>query len=139
MSVGMPATRKSSPIDDYLRAVSPDRKKALEDLRAKIRAAVPDAQECLSYGMPAFRVPGGVVAGFLATKSGCSYFPFSGSTLGTVATHVRAYGQTKSALHFPPEKPLPATLVRRLIKARLAEMEERPAPKAKKAARRARK
>ena len=91
----------------------------------KIRSVVPDAEECISYGMPAFRVHGAVVAGFQATKNGCSYYPFSGSTLATVARFVRAFDQTKSALHFSPDKPLPMTLVRRLIKARMAEIEAR--------------
>ena len=85
---------------------------------------MPATEECISYGMPAFRLPGGVVAGFQATKKGGSYYPFSGSTLATVARFVRAYDQTKSALHFSPEKPLPLTLVRRLIKARMAEIED---------------
>lgn len=119
----MPGARKPSPIDAYLRSLPEDRRKALEDLRAKIRSIVPEAEECISYRIPAFRVHGAVVAGFHATKSGCSYFPFSGATLRTVARHVRAYDQTKSALHFSPDDPLPTSLVRRLLKARLAEIE----------------
>lgn len=124
MPRNMAAGRKTTPIDDYLRPVPEDRRRALEDLRVKIRSVVPDAEECISYGMPAFRVHGAVVAGFQATKNGCSYYPFSGSTLATVARFVRAYDQTKSALHSSPDKPLPLTLVRRLIKARMAEIEE---------------
>ena len=120
----MAAERKATPIDNYLRTVPEDRRRALEDLRAKIRSVVPDAEECISYGMPAFRLPGGVVAGFQATKKGGSYYPFSGSTLATVARFICAYDQTKSALHFWPDTPLPLTLVRRLIKARMAEIEE---------------
>ena len=68
-----------------------------------------------------WRLHGSVVAGFIATKKGCSYFPFSGATLATLANYVRGYEQTKSSLHFDPEKPLPATLVRKLIKTRIAE------------------
>ena len=66
----MGAERKATPIDDYLRTAPEDRRGALEDLRAKIRSVVPVAEECVSYGMPAFRLPGGVVAGFQATKKG---------------------------------------------------------------------
>jgi hypothetical protein len=62
-----------------------------------------------------------VVAGFAATTRGCSYFPFSGRTLSTLADDLQAYGGTKSALHFDPRKPLPVSLVRKLIKARIAE------------------
>jgi uncharacterized protein YdhG (YjbR/CyaY superfamily) len=114
--------RKATPIDDYLRTVPDDRRRALEDLRAKIRSVVPDAEECISYGMPAFRVEGGIVAGFQATRNGGSYYPFSGATLAAVARFIRSYGQTKSALHFSPDEPLPMALVRRLIKTRMGEI-----------------
>ena len=117
----MPMTRQATTIDEYLAGVSDDKRRALEDLRKKIRAVVPAAEECISYRIPAFRVGGTVVAGFCATTKGCSYFPFSGSTLKTLARDVAAYDQTKSALHFSPAKPLPATLVRRLIRTRIAE------------------
>ena len=114
-------SRKPASIDAYLAGVSPDRRAALEKLRRTIRAVLPDAEECISYSMPAFRYRGHVVAGFLATSKGCSYFPFSGTTLATLAADVKMYSQTKSALHFDPERPLPATLVRKLLKARIAE------------------
>ena len=112
-------------IDAYLATVSADKRVLLESLRQTIRSIVPDAEECISYAMPAFRVKGGVIAGFLATSKGCSYFPFSGSTLGALAHDLRAYHQTKSSLHFHPDKPLPTTLVRKLIKARIAETKGR--------------
>jgi uncharacterized protein YdhG (YjbR/CyaY superfamily) len=118
----MPAKRrKPTTIDEYLRAVSEDRRKALQDLRKKIRSILPDADECISYGIPAFRLHGEVVAGFCATAKGCSYLPFSGSTLETLAKRVADYEQTKSSLHFSPAKPLPLVLVRGLIRARMAE------------------
>lgn len=120
----MAGHRTATAIDDYLRALPEDRRSALENLRAKIRSVVPEAEECISYGMPAFRVEGGVVACFQATKKGCSYYPFSGTTLATVARLVAAYDRTKSAVHFSPERPLPLALVRALIKARVAEMEK---------------
>jgi len=134
----MGARPGSTPIDDYLRTVPEDRRRALEDLRAKIRLAVPEAEECISYRLPAFRVRGAIVAGFHATRKGCSYFPFSGSTLATVAPFVGAYDRTKSALHFAADEPLPMTLVRRLVKARLAEIEARSQPRRSRAARRQR-
>jgi uncharacterized protein YdhG (YjbR/CyaY superfamily) len=110
-----------SAIDEYLKGLPEDRRAALEDLRAKIHAVVPGAQECISYRMPAFRVHGVVVAGFRATAKGCSYYPFSGSTLRSLARDVGRYKQTKSALHFSSDEPLPIALVRKLIKTRLAE------------------
>ena len=115
----MPAKPKT--IDDYLATVPADRRRALSALRATIHGVLPNVEECISYSMPAFRHDGRVVAGFLATATGCSYFPFSGSTLATLATELRAYSQTKSALHFEPERPLSKALVTKLLKARIAE------------------
>jgi uncharacterized protein YdhG (YjbR/CyaY superfamily) len=116
--------RKSATIDEYLAAVSGPRRLALDGLRKTIRSIVPEAEECISYGIPAFRLRGAVVAGFSATAKGCSYFPFSGSTLRTLAGDLRGYEQTKSALHFGPDEPLPAALVRKLIKVRIDEIGE---------------
>ena len=120
----MAAERKPSTIDDYLKSVAEDRRRALEDLRAKIRSMVPDAEECISYRIPAFRLKGVVVAGFCATAKGCSYFPFSGSTLKTLARDVSRYDQTKGSLHFSSDEPLPTALVRKLIRTRIAETKE---------------
>jgi uncharacterized protein YdhG (YjbR/CyaY superfamily) len=113
--------RKPKTIDEYLGTLTADRRESLEKLRKTIRALVPRAEECISYSMPAFRVDGRVVAGFRATRKGCSYYPFSGRTLATLATDLAAYQQTKSALHFEPGRPLPRALVRKLLTARLAE------------------
>lgn len=124
MSCDMLAERKPSTIDDYLKSVPEDRRRALENLRAKIRSIVPDAEECISYRIPAFRLNGVVVAGFCATAKGCSYFPFSGSTLKTLARDIGRYDQTKGSLHFSSEEQLPIALVRKLIKARIAETKE---------------
>jgi len=113
--------RKPTTIDEYLSTVSAEKRKTLENLRKAIRKIVPETEECISYGIPAFRLRGSVVAGFCATAKGCSYFPFSGSTLKTLARQLSGHEMTKSALHFQPDKPLPATLVRKLIRARIAE------------------
>src|SRR5512140_855587 len=98
---------KPTTIDDYLAALPKDRRAALEKLRKVIKALVPEAEECIRYAMPAFRVDGRVFAGFLATSKGCSYYPFSGRTLTTLAADVAGYDQTKGALHFDPRRPLP--------------------------------
>jgi uncharacterized protein YdhG (YjbR/CyaY superfamily) len=114
---------KPATIDAYLATVSDDWREALERLRKTIHSILPDVEECISYSMPAFRYAGRVVAGFLATSKGCSYFPFSGRTLATLAAEVKMYAQTKSALHFDPKHPLPIVLVRKLLRARIAEID----------------
>ena len=115
------APSNATTIDDYLSTVVGDRRTALDALRKTIRSILPRATECISYRIPAFRLDGVVVAGFCATAKGCSYFPFSGSTLKTLAADLRAYEKTKASLHFHPDEPLPTSLVRKLIKTRIAE------------------
>lgn len=117
----MPSKRKPETIDDYLATVEPGRRAALQKLRKLIRATLPTAEECISYSLPAFRYQGRVVGGFAATTRGCSYFPFSGTTLATLKADLTRFSQTKSALHFDPAKGLSATLVRKLLRARIAE------------------
>jgi uncharacterized protein YdhG (YjbR/CyaY superfamily) len=112
---------KTNTIDEYLATVSGQRRMALEQLRKTIRALVPEAEECISYRIPAFRLGGKIVAGFCARTHGCSYFPFSGRTLRTLANDLAGYGQTKGALHFDPEAALPKLLVRKLLETRIAE------------------
>jgi len=126
---GTRATRKVQPrmggkpksIDDYLAKVTGKKRAALDELRKTLRALLPKAEECISYGLPAFRLDGKVVAGFAATAKGCSYYPFSGSTLVTMADELEGYSMTSGSLHFDPAKPLPRALVRKLLKTRIAE------------------
>lgn len=118
-------TRKPTTIDGYLAKVTGERRAALDELRRALGELLPNAEECISYGMPAFRVNGVVVAGFAATAKGCSYYPFSGSTLATLASKLGGYSQTSGALHFTPAQPLPRALLRQLLKTRLAEQQPR--------------
>jgi uncharacterized protein YdhG (YjbR/CyaY superfamily) len=115
-------------IDAYLATLDRARRPPLEKLRRMIRRAVPDAQECISYGMPAFRVDGGVVAGFAVTKDGFSYYPFSGQTLAALTSELAGHEGTKSALHFSTAQPLSAALVHKLVATRLAEIRHKHAP-----------
>jgi uncharacterized protein YdhG (YjbR/CyaY superfamily) len=114
-------TKRAPAIDEYLAQASPRNRALLEELRKTIRALVPEVEECISYRIPAFRFQGRIIAGFSATSTGCSYYPFSGTTLKTLASEIEGYSQTKSALHFGPDRPLPTSLVRKLLKARIAE------------------
>ena len=113
--------KQPTSIDEYLAGVEVEQRAALERLRKALRAILPRAEECISYRIPAFRLDGRIVAGFAATTRGCSYYPFSGSTLATLAKDLRGYRQTRGALHFDPARPLPAALVRKLVRTRIAE------------------
>jgi uncharacterized protein YdhG (YjbR/CyaY superfamily) len=99
-----------SPIDEYLAGVTPSSRALLQSVRKTIRSIVPEVEECISYSMPAFRYQGRIIAGFRATSRGCSYYPFSGTTLKTLAGDIEGYSKTKSALHFGPDEPLPRRL-----------------------------
>jgi len=114
-------SRKPTTIDAYLSRVTGERRRALDELRALVRELVPKAEECISYGLPAFRLDGKVVAGFAATAKGCSYYPFSGQTLATLKSELAGRSMTSGALHFTPDAPLPRALVRKLIRTRMAE------------------
>jgi uncharacterized protein YdhG (YjbR/CyaY superfamily) len=108
-------------VDEYLRGLSEPKRRTLEAMRRTILEIVPDAEQVLSYRVPAFRVDGRIVAGFAAFKDHVSYLPFSGSVLGELEDELDGYAMTKSSLHFPVDRPLPETLVRKLIAVRLAE------------------
>ena len=107
--------------DAYLAALSADKRATLEKLRATIRAAAPAAEEGMSYGMPAF-IQGKPIAGYQAAAKFCSYYPMSGRVIETLKADLAKYEVTKGAIHFPIGKPLPLPLVRKLVKARLAEI-----------------
>ncbi len=111
-------------VDEYLRAVDEPKRSTLQALRFTILEVVPEAEQGISYRVPAFRVRGKVVAGFAAFKDHLSYLPFSGSVLGQLADELHGYTMTKSALHFPVDRPLPKTLVRELIAVRLGEIRQ---------------
>jgi uncharacterized protein YdhG (YjbR/CyaY superfamily) len=103
----------------YATAPSPHRETMLE-MRDRILEIIPQAEEVVSYGMPAFKVEGTVVAGLLANKNHVGYYPFSGSILVNFPEELAKYKTTLSAIHVPVDKPLNKTLIRKLIKLRLA-------------------
>ncbi|HWD69681.1 MAG TPA: DUF1801 domain-containing protein [Solirubrobacteraceae bacterium] len=112
-------------VDEYLAGVDEPNRATLEALRRTILEIVPNAEQVISYRVPAFRVGGKIVAGFAAFKDHLSYLPFSGSVLGRLERQLAGYTMTKSALHFPVDSPLPKPLVEDLIAVRLAEIEQR--------------
>ena len=109
-------------VDEYLQGVDEPKRSTLQALRRSILEIVPEAEQGISYRVPAFRVRGKVVAGFAAFKDHLSYLPFSGSVLGQLSDELQGYTMTKSALHFPVDRPLPEALVKKLIAARLKEI-----------------
>jgi uncharacterized protein YdhG (YjbR/CyaY superfamily) len=106
-------------VDAYLRGLEEPKRSTLEVLRRTILEIVPDAEQVISYRVPAFRVRGQTFAGFAAFRNHLSYLPFSGSVLSQLADELEGYSMTKSALHFPVDRPLPKVLVKKLIAVRL--------------------
>ena len=108
-------------VDAYLSRLEEPKRGTLQTLRRTILEIAPEAEQVISYGVPAFRVKGRTVAGFAAFRDHLSYLPFSGSVLPQLADELKGYTMTKSALHFAVDQPLPETLVRKLIARRLAD------------------
>ena len=118
----MTARMGAEDIDVYLAGLEEPERNTLEALRRSILAVVPDAEQCISYGMPAFRVEGKVVAGFAAFKTHLSYLPHSGDVLGDLGDELAGYARAPGSLHFPVGQPLPDDLVRRLVEAKMARL-----------------
>jgi uncharacterized protein YdhG (YjbR/CyaY superfamily) len=112
-------------VDEYLAALDGPKRATLQTLRQTIRDVIPDAEECISYGMPAFRLDGKVIAGFAAFKNHLAYLPHSGSVFGELADDLAGYESTPGSLHFPIDRPLPKALVKKLIATRLKEVHGR--------------
>jgi uncharacterized protein YdhG (YjbR/CyaY superfamily) len=89
------------------------------EMRNRILEIIPDAEEVVSYGMPAFKLDGRVLAGLLANKRHVGYYPFSGSILHLFPEELAKFSTTKSAIHVPVDKPLAKGLIKKLIKARV--------------------
>lgn len=109
-------------IDRYLATLDEPKRSTLEALRESILAILPEAEQCISYGVPAFKVNGKTVAGFAAFKNHLSYLPHSGSVLATLHDDVARYETSKGSLRFAVDKPLPKRLVKKLVSARLREL-----------------
>ncbi len=111
----------ANPVDDYLATLDEPRRTTLRSLRDTIMSIVPDAEQCISYGLPAFKLRGKTIAGFAAFKNHLSYLPHSGSVIPQLARETAAYTSTKGSLHFPVDEPLPEALVKKLLAVRMAE------------------
>jgi uncharacterized protein YdhG (YjbR/CyaY superfamily) len=116
---------KPRTIDEYLAGVSDDQRTALEKLRKTIKSAAPKAEECISYSIPAFRL-NGILVGFAAKQSHCALYPFNGTTVKAFKKDLEGYETSMGTIRFQPDSPLPAALVRKIVKARMAQNEAAP-------------
>jgi uncharacterized protein YdhG (YjbR/CyaY superfamily) len=127
------AAKRSAPaktVDEYLAAVPEDARLALEKLRKTIKAAAPRATELISYQIPMYKHHG-MLVGFAAFKNHCSFFVGT-KNVETYKDELKSYDTSKGTIRFPPDQPLPAALVKKLVKAHVAENEARSNKKARK-------
>ena len=114
-------------VEAYLARLTEPSRSALEKIRATIRSVAPgEATEVMTYGMPGFRYKGGLVA-YAAFKKHCSFFPLQASLIDEMKSELAGYRTSKGTLQFPADKPLPAALVKKMVKLRVAENERRAA------------
>ena len=111
--------------DDYLAALSADKRTALEKLRKAIKAAAPRAKECISYGLPAFRLNGKFLVAYGAAMKHCAFY--AGSVVETFKDALKHYDTSKGTIRFPADSPLPATLVRKLVRRRTEDRDRKSA------------
>jgi len=112
---------KPKTIDEYLAVLSDDKRAALEKLRKTIKAAAPKAEECISYRLPAFRLDGKMLVAFGAAANHCAFYPMSSSTVEAHKDDLKDYDTSKGTIRFQADHPLPAALVRKLVKTRIKE------------------
>ena len=111
---------KPESIDRYLASLSAEKRAALERLRKAIKAAAPGAEECISYQLPAFRLNGRMLVWFGAASNHCAFYP-GARPIETHKDELAAYDTSKGTIRFQADRPLPAALIRKLVKTRVAE------------------
>ena len=116
---------KPQTIDEYLAPLSNEKRAALEKLRRAIKSAAPKAEECISYQLPGFRLGGRLLVSFGAWASHCAFYP-GAHPVEAHKNELRAYDTSKGSIRFQADRPLPATLVRKLVKTRIAEHGAKP-------------
>jgi uncharacterized protein YdhG (YjbR/CyaY superfamily) len=111
---------KPQTIDEYLAPLSDEKRAALEKLRRAIKSAAPKAEECISYNIPTFRLDGRMLVSFGAAANHCAFYP-GAFPIEAHKGELKAYGTSKGTIRFQADSPLPAALVRKLVKTRIAE------------------
>jgi len=111
---------KITTVDDYLQSVPADMRKALELLRNQIRSLAPEAEEVLSYGIPAFKLKG-MLVGFGAAKHHCGFYVMSTGLMKEMQEELAPYDTATATIRFVPEQPLPPALIKKIVTARIAE------------------
>jgi uncharacterized protein YdhG (YjbR/CyaY superfamily) len=112
-------------VDEYLANLDEPKRTTLQELRQTIHSIIPEAEEGISYGTPAYRLRGKVIAGFAAFKNHLSYLPHSGSVFAEIPDDVAGYVTSKGALQFPIDQSLPKALVKKVIAIRLRQVGQR--------------
>jgi uncharacterized protein YdhG (YjbR/CyaY superfamily) len=112
----------SNAVDDYLAALPEESRAALESLRKTIKAAAPQATETISYHMPTFKFQGRFLVSFAAFKKHCSLFPASEAALEAYGEELKPYFSGKGTFRFRPDKPIPAALVKKIVRTRIEEV-----------------
>src|ERR1700687_4183722 len=107
-------------IDEYLAPLSSDKRAALEKLRNAIKSAAPRAEECISYQIPGFRLSGRLLVSFGAAAKHCAFYP-GAHPVKAHQDELKSYDTSQGTIRFPADKPLPAALVRKLVKTRIEE------------------
>jgi uncharacterized protein YdhG (YjbR/CyaY superfamily) len=119
------AKKKPKTIDEYLANVKPNHRNALQKLRRTIQTAAPEAEEDISYGIPAFRLNRRPLVFFGAWANHCAFYPGSAATLKKFRNELRNFQTSRGTIRFSPDKPLPVVLVKKLVKRRIAENNDR--------------
>ena len=119
------AKKRPKTIDEYLANVKPDHRETLKKLRQIIQTAAPKAEECISYGIPAFRLNRRLLVFLGAWANNCAFYPGRAATLRKFRNELRNFETSKGTIRFSPDKPLPVALVKKLVKTRIAENNDR--------------
>jgi uncharacterized protein YdhG (YjbR/CyaY superfamily) len=126
-----PTTKKNTTIDEYLNNQNTEDKEVMQQLREFIHKQAPQAEESISYSMPAFKYHGLLVA-FLACKNHYGFYPCAGSTVEKFKDELKGFETTKGSIHFTKEKPIPLQLLKKIIKERMKENEIKESVKVRK-------